>query len=131
VCTSPGTMLSAIVKRGLAAAVLMLTLSAGAMAQTAGPRRLITQAIDEVRLVRLAGNTRPEAKSENDLGPAPDDLHLDMYLQLKRSPEQDAAARWMLDMTPAERLETLQSFVDSVWEFRCGDEEESRRRGGN
>jgi hypothetical protein len=23
--------------------------------------------------------------------------------------------RWMLDMTPAERLETLQSFVDAVW----------------
>jgi len=25
--------------------------------------------------------------------------------------------RWMLSMTPAERLETLQSFVDSVWQF--------------
>jgi hypothetical protein len=31
--------------------------------------------------------------------------------------------RWMLSMTPAERLETLQSFVDSVWQFR-GDRNE-------
>lgn len=26
--------------------------------------------------------------------------------------------RWMLAMTPAERLETLQAFIDSVWEIR-------------
>ena len=57
-----------------------------------GPRAVITQAIDEGRLVTLAGNTRPEAKSQSDLGPVRSDLHLDMYLQLKRSPEQDLAA---------------------------------------
>jgi hypothetical protein len=26
--------------------------------------------------------------------------------------------RWMLDMTPAERLAALQSFVDAVWKAR-------------
>jgi hypothetical protein len=26
--------------------------------------------------------------------------------------------RWMLEMTPAERLATLQSFVDAVWKPR-------------
>lgn len=31
---------------------------------------------------------------------------------------------WMLSMTPAERLETLQSFVDSVWQFRGDNNEE-------
>ena len=29
--------------------------------------------------------------------------------------------RWMLDMTPAERLETLQAFVDAVWRVRGED----------
>ena len=31
--------------------------------------------------------------------------------------------RWMLEMTPAERLETLQSFIDSISELR-GEYEE-------
>ena len=31
--------------------------------------------------------------------------------------------RWMLDMTPAQRLEALQAFVDSVWQVRGGDDE--------
>jgi hypothetical protein len=31
--------------------------------------------------------------------------------------------RWMLEMTPAERLETLQSFIDSVWELRAENEQ--------
>jgi uncharacterized repeat protein (TIGR01451 family) len=62
-------------------------------AQTAEPRALITQAIDEERLVALPGNTRLEANSKNDLGPVGNDLHLDMYLQLKRSPERDLAAK--------------------------------------
>ena len=33
--------------------------------------------------------------------------------------------RWMLAMTPAERLEALQGFVDSVWEA-LGDDAETR-----
>jgi hypothetical protein len=60
----------------------------------------ITQPIDESKLVTLAGNTRPEANSRNDLGPAGYDLHLDMYLQLKRSPERDlAAAKFVESLT--------------------------------
>jgi len=31
--------------------------------------------------------------------------------------------RWMLDMTPAERLQTLQSFVDATWRIRGADDE--------
>jgi subtilase family serine protease len=44
-------------------------------------------------MVRLAGNTRHEAKAQNDLGRVESDLHLDMYLQLKRSPDQERAAK--------------------------------------
>jgi hypothetical protein len=31
--------------------------------------------------------------------------------------------RWMLDMTPAERLQVLQSFVDAFWRDRGPDDE--------
>jgi hypothetical protein len=31
--------------------------------------------------------------------------------------------RWMLDMTPAERLQVLQSFVDATWRARGADDE--------
>jgi uncharacterized repeat protein (TIGR01451 family) len=57
----------------------------------------ITQAIDDNKLARLVGNTRPEATSKNDLGPVSNDLHLDMFLQLKRSPGKELAARQFVE----------------------------------
>src|SRR5271155_2734554 len=52
----------------------------------------IRERIDESRLVTLHNNTRPEATAENDRGPVADDFALDhMLLQLKRSPEREAA----------------------------------------
>ncbi|HLH17156.1 MAG TPA: protease pro-enzyme activation domain-containing protein [Bryobacteraceae bacterium] len=77
----------------IALALLWMFFPAGDRAQTPGPRPLIHEAIDESKLVTLAGNTRREAVRGNDLGPVEPDLHLDMYLQLKRSPEQEEAAR--------------------------------------
>src|SRR5580658_1620154 len=59
--------------------------------QTAG-RELLREKVDNTKLVTLAGNTRPEANAENDLGPVSDDLGIDhMLLQLKRSPQQEQA----------------------------------------
>jgi subtilase family serine protease len=53
---------------------------------------LITQRVDDGALVTLAGNTRPEATAANDHGAVAGDLMLDhMYLQLRRSPSQQAA----------------------------------------
>jgi subtilase family serine protease len=55
-----------------------------------GQHVLITQSVDESKLVTLAGNTRPEAVAKNDRGLAPSSLALNhMLLQLKRSPEQE------------------------------------------
>src|SRR5208283_4429676 len=49
---------------------------------------LITQPIDESRLVRLRGNTRPEANADHDRGRVAADLPMEhMLLQLKRAPE--------------------------------------------
>src|ERR1700721_4166280 len=51
---------------------------------------LITQKIDETQLVRLVGNTRPEAKLANDQGREPDGFAVDhMFLQLKRDPQAE------------------------------------------
>ncbi len=53
---------------------------------------LITQAVDESKLVTLAGNTRPEATDENDRGVLPDDFPMEhLLLQLKRSPVLESA----------------------------------------
>ena len=68
-------------------------------AQTvARPTPVISAGVDETRLVSLAGNTRPEANSRNDRGIVSDDFPLDhMLLQLKRSPEAEAALKQYID----------------------------------
>jgi subtilase family serine protease len=51
---------------------------------------LITQNIDETKLVTLGGNTRPEASPRYDRGPVADDFAMEhLFLLLKRSPEQE------------------------------------------
>ncbi len=53
---------------------------------------MIRESIDDRRLVTLAGNTRPEASPEHDLGAVPDDFPMPhLLLQLRRSPEQEQA----------------------------------------
>jgi subtilase family serine protease len=52
------------------------------------------QTVDETKLVRLGGNTRGEANAVNDRGRVDDSFALNhLLLQLKRSPEQEAAAQ--------------------------------------
>lgn len=62
------------------------------------PRPLITEAADDSRVTVLKGNTHPLARPEFDLGTAPASLPMErMLLVLKRSPEQEAALRKLLD----------------------------------
>ncbi|MGA7576406.1 MAG: protease pro-enzyme activation domain-containing protein [Terriglobales bacterium] len=59
---------------------------------------LITQAVEEGKLVTLGGNTRPEANTRNDRGPVADSLLMDhMLLQLKRSPERERELQKLID----------------------------------
>ncbi|HEV3481366.1 MAG TPA: protease pro-enzyme activation domain-containing protein [Candidatus Acidoferrales bacterium] len=59
---------------------------------------LITQGIDESRLVTLRGNTRSEANPQNDRGPVANNLAIEhMLLQLRRSPEQEQALKQFID----------------------------------
>jgi hypothetical protein len=75
---------------------ILLALTA-TMAQSIVQRR-ITQAIDEQKLVRLAGAVHPFARAQFDRGAAPDSMPLDrIHLVLKRSPAQDTALRQFLN----------------------------------
>jgi len=58
----------------------------------------ITQPVDMENLVTLRGNTHPLARPEYDQGAAPDSLPTErMLLVLRRSAEQEAALRKLLD----------------------------------
>jgi subtilase family serine protease len=55
-------------------------------------RRLITQAIDDSKLVKLPGNTRSEANATNDRGPVPASLpvqHMQLLLRLPTEKEEE------------------------------------------
>lgn len=68
------------------------------------PAPMIHDAIDETRLVTLTGNTRPEASAANDRGRVPDGFPMShMLLQLKRSPESEAALKQYIDQLHDER----------------------------
>jgi subtilase family serine protease len=76
--------------------------SAGGSASSSAPASkqapLLTAAIDESRLVTLAGNTHPKANAKYDLGaldPATPLEHL--QLVLKRSPAQELALQGLID----------------------------------
>ncbi len=78
------------------ASLSMLVVPA-AQAQS-GQHVLITQNVDESKLVTLKGNTRPEAKAKYDRGLAPGNLAMDhLLLQLKRSPEQERELQQLID----------------------------------
>ncbi len=74
---------------------LSLGLVPGAFAQAPA---LITQAIDESKLVTLGGNVRPEANTANDQGRVPDSMPIEhMLLQLQRSPQLEQEATALVD----------------------------------
>ena len=55
-------------------------------------RTLITQQIDERKLVTLRGNTHPAATSDNDRGPVAESMRMDgVWLLLKRPPDKEKA----------------------------------------
>lgn len=75
-----------------ALALLCLTSASGEAAAVSAAPRLIRAPIDETALVRLVGNTRPEATARYDAGRLPDSLPLEhMLLQLRRPREREAA----------------------------------------
>src|ERR1700734_2334097 len=82
-------------------AMVQTALAQTALAQTAGGRAqpLITQAVNDGSLFRLAGNIPPAAQNAaNDRGMAPDTMALPhMLLQLRRPAAQEQALQTLID----------------------------------
>ncbi len=81
---------------------------------------VITQRIDEGKLVRLQGSTSHHVDADNDRGALPDNLMLEhMLLQLRRSPSQESALQHYIDELHTEgspnfhRWMTAQQFGES------------------
>ena len=82
----------------LALVVGFTSYAKGAVNTEPSTRALITQEIDESKLVALKGNTRPEANATNDRGAVADDFQMEhMLFQLQRSPEQEQALKQFID----------------------------------
>lgn len=82
-----------ITSRFLTISLATIGLAPSLWAQPSGrPLPMVLERIDDSRLVTLGHNTRPEAIPANDLGRVAEDFPLEhMLLQLKRSPERNAA----------------------------------------
>src|ERR1700677_3210620 len=62
------------------------------------PKQAIVSTVNEAKLTVLAGNTRPEANVANDQGAVEGSLPMQhMLLQLKRTPEREAALTQLID----------------------------------
>lgn len=132
-------------KAVVVASVVALTLALGvryaarAASATSGPRVLITEPIDDTRLITLVGNTRPEANIHNDRGRVADAFQLNhMLLQLKRAPEVEQAfadhvesltdksspnfRQWMTAQEQGERYGLASQDIDAItgWLSRQG-----------
>jgi subtilase family serine protease len=85
--------ISHLYRLGLAGGLLaVLTSAVFTGVVFAGEQSRIVDPIDETKLVRLAGHTHPLAQPQYDRGAVHDGFALEhMYLQLRRSPEQEAA----------------------------------------
>ncbi len=77
-----------------------VSLSSASLAQHPVPAAIprIVEAVNESQLAALKGDTRPEARAENDRGRVPASLPMtDLVLVLRRSPERQAAFEAMLN----------------------------------
>ncbi|HEV2699596.1 MAG TPA: protease pro-enzyme activation domain-containing protein, partial [Terriglobales bacterium] len=82
----------------IASTLLIFSFAVSSRAQRIVQQPLITEAVDDGRLVTLKGHTHPLARPLFDIGKAAPDLPLQrMLLVLKRSPEQQTALHKLLD----------------------------------
>ncbi len=92
------TLLLSVFAIGIYFPCLLSAQQSSAIGNAGATRPLITKPVDESRLTVLKGNTHPLARPQFDLGTAPATLPMQrMLLVLKRSPEQEAALRKLLD----------------------------------
>src|SRR3984885_15233326 len=81
-----------------ASGCLLLAASSVLAVPSGFPKQAIVSAVNEAKLTMLAGNTRPEANAANDQGAVEGSMPIQhMLLQLKRTPEREAALTQLID----------------------------------
>lgn len=63
-----------------------------------------------------------EQTSPGDAAQVDPQAQVDATVAAGETSADSSLIEWMLDLTPEQRLEALQGFVDSVWELRGGRE---------
>jgi len=87
---------------------LILALPFSLLSQVKGP-------IDETRRHTLIGNTRSQARPENDRGRVPDDLAMEhMLLQLQRTPAQEQQLQQFVDSLHDPKSKNFHKWVSST-----------------
>jgi len=81
------------------ASICSLLATSSVLAAPSGfPKQAIVSTVNEAKLTVLAGNTRPEANVANDQGAVEGSMPMQhMLLQLKRTPEREAALTQLID----------------------------------
>ncbi len=75
-----------------------MAVMAATSAQAEPSRQMITQAVNDAKVVVMSGNVRPEVGTAHDLGALPDSYAFPhLSLVLKRAPEREAALKSYLD----------------------------------
>ncbi len=97
----------------IAVSLSLLSLPAGAQSfPYPAVQARVTQAIDESKLVTLAGHVHPQARAEFDQGTVADSVRIDhLIVELKRSPEQDAAAALLVDQLHNQNSEQFHQWL--------------------
>src|SRR5580658_5966179 len=82
---------------GMLSALSLVFAATAAGAPSGYPTPMISSPVNASQLTVLPGNTRPEANATNDEGPVAEALPMQhMLLQLKRSPEREAALQQLI-----------------------------------
>jgi len=95
-------------------AVVAFALTFNLNSNAEAKRHLITQKIDESKLVTLTGNTRPEANKTNDRGAVSGDLALNhLMLQLRRPSELETALAKHIDELHNPKSESFHQWLSA------------------
>src|SRR5580700_3931725 len=102
-----------------------ICLGFGSTVQAQAPKQMVTEPINESKLVTLGGNTTPAAtRAENDRGQVADDVRFDhLLLLLKRDPQTEAELK--------ERIEAMHNPASPEFHHWLSPEEIGTRYGAH
>ena len=116
------------------ALTLTFTMAAAAAVQGSSRHPAIVKKLDETRLIRLAGDVRREANSQNDRGAVGNSMQLQhIQLLLQRPADSEAALATFMDRLQISRHKKLTIGINRIvgghgapWRAFCGHGDDGR-----